>query len=93
MKKMLGLVILCGFVLCVFTGCATDRFYDAGKTIYIAGKKVVVANWDALPADVKEKLKKIDELATRYDKARSIVKPALEAAKKELADGGSGKTE
>ena len=80
MKRIIAFVILCGLVLCAFTGCATDRFYQAGKTIYVAGKQVVVANWDALPKDVQEKLKKIDQIATQYDKARTVLKPAVEKA-------------
>jgi len=80
MKKILAFVILCGLVLCTFTGCATDRFYQAGKTIYVAGKQVVVANWDALPKDVQEKLKMVDKIATQYDKARTVLKPAVEKA-------------
>ena len=92
--KRLGLfVILCGLAVCFLTGCATDRFYQAGKTVYIAGKQVVIANWDALPKDVQEKLKAIDEIATQYDKARKVLKPAVEEAKKDLASGGSAKTE
>jgi hypothetical protein len=83
-------IALASLVVLFIGGCATDNLYNAGKTIYIAGKKVVVANWDALPEDVKEKLKKIDEVATRYDKNRKILKPAIEEAKKEFAGGGSG---
>ena len=82
MKKRLSFVILCGLTL--FSGCATDRFYQAGKTIYVAGKQVVVANWDALPKDVQEKLKMVDKIATQYDKARTILKPALEEATKKV---------
>jgi len=79
-KRFLGIVILCGLAICAFTGCATDRFYQAGKTIYVAGKQVVVANWDALPKDVQEKLKMVDKIATQYDKARTVLKPAVEKA-------------
>lgn len=61
-------------------GCATDKYYEAGKVIYIAGKRVVVANWDSLPPSIQEKLKKLDEAATRYDAARGVIKPAIEAA-------------
>ena len=88
MKKILGLVILCGLVLCVFTGCATDRFYQAGKTVYIAGKQVIIANWDALPEEVKEKLKKVDAVASQYDKARDVLKPAVEEAVKQAKKSG-----
>jgi len=71
-------------ILVLFSGCATDGIYQAGKTIYIAGKKVVIENWDELPEGTKEKLKKIDKTATKYDRARSIIKPAIEEAKKEV---------
>ena len=80
MKGFLGIVILCGLAICILTGCATDRFYQAGKTIYVAGKQVVVANWDALPKDVQEKLQMVDKIATQYDKARTMLKPAVEKA-------------
>jgi len=93
MYRLAFFVILWGIVGVIFAGCATDRFYQAGKTVYIAGKQVVIANWDTLPADVKEKLQRLDAAAAQYDKARTVLKPAVEAAKKELADGGSEKTE
>jgi len=86
-KRLLWFVILCGAGVCLVTGCATDRLYQAGKTIYIAGKQVVIANWDSLPPEVQEKLKRIDQIATQYDKARSVLKPAIETAKKELEGG------
>jgi len=90
MKKLIFSVLL-GLL---FTGCATDGIYNAGKTIYIAGKKVVVANWDELPEDTKEKLKKIDKAAITYDSARGVIKPAIEDAVKEVkknADSNSTK--
>ena len=70
-----------GVIVAIFIGgCATDTFYNAGKTIYIAGKKVIVANWESLPPDVQEKLKEIDKAATTYDSARKVLKPAVEEA-------------
>ena len=90
MKRLGIFVILCGLALCLLTGCATDRFYQAGKTVYIAGKQVVIANWDALPKDVQEKLKAIDEIATQYDKAREVLKPAVEKAVKEVKQKEQG---
>jgi len=73
------------FVLVLFlSGCATDKYYDAAKTIYIAGKKVVIANWDNLPDSTKKKLQEIDKAAKTYDATRSVLKPAIENAAKKL---------
>jgi len=82
------------FCMLLLVGCATDGIYNAGRTIYIAGKKVVVANWNELPEDTKEKLKKIDKAAITYDSARKVIKPAIEEAAKEVkknADSNSTK--
>jgi len=84
MKKWKIGVAIVAAVLFLFAGCATDRFYQAGKIIYVAGKQVVVANWEALPKDVQEKLKMMDKIATQYDKARTTLKPALEEAAKKV---------
>ncbi len=81
--RMLIFIIAAIGAAAVLGGCA-QKAYDAGKTIYVAGKKVVVANWDALPPDVQAKLKAVDEIATRYDAARETLKPAVDAAKKNL---------
>ncbi|WP_041353986.1 hypothetical protein [Nitratiruptor sp. SB155-2] len=88
MKRTL-LALLGGSIL--LTGCATDPYYNAAKTIYVAGKKVVIANWDRLPEGTKEKLKEIDAAATTYDASRKIIKPAIEEAKKEVAESNSTK--
>jgi len=52
--------------------------------VYIAGKQVVIANWEALPKDVQEKLETVDKIATQYDKSRTVLKPAIEEAVKKL---------
>ncbi len=71
---MLKKLIASLFVLGVFSGCATDGIYNSGKTIYIKGKAVVVENYDSLPIEIQEKLKKVDSYATKYDNTREEIK-------------------
>lgn len=68
----------------LFSGCATDGVYNVGKTVYIGGKAVVIANADLLPQETLDKLEKVDELATRYDETRSTVKEIVEQSKEEV---------
>ena len=68
-KLIVSLVIVSSF-----SGCVTDKLYNAGKTVYIKGKGVVIENYDDLPVDIQERLKRIDEYATKYDDARSALK-------------------
>lgn len=83
MKKLLVLAVVClGFL---FTGCATDGAYGVGKAIYKGGK--VVVQELPLKEDTKEKLSKVDTVATTYDKARTTVRNQLDdAGKKQDAD-------
>lgn len=70
MKKVtLAVVMVLGL-----TGCATDGLYYTGKTIYIGGKKVVVANRDRLDESTLNKLKAIDEKVVLYDKTRKVIR-------------------
>jgi len=59
------------------TGCITDKFYGVGKTIYVGGKAVVIQNADMLDEKTLNKLKSIDDKATRYDTARTTIKKSL----------------
>ena len=70
----------------LFSGCATDALYSAGKTVYVGGKKVVIANWDELSPEAQAKLKAVDKYATKYDEGREIIKEELDASR---GDGGS----
>ena len=70
LKKLIVSLVIIG----LFSGCVTDKLYNAGKTVYIKGKGVVIENYDDLPTDVQEKLKRIDEYATKYDEAREEIK-------------------
>lgn len=82
MKKLI-LGVIC--VVFVFTGCATDGAYNVGKSIYKGGK--VVVQELPLKEDTKEKLGKVDKVATTYDKARTAVRNQLDdAGKKQDAD-------
>jgi hypothetical protein len=82
MKKLILGVICLGFL---FTGCATDGAYNVGKSIYKGGK--VVVQELPLKEDTKEKLSKVDKVATTYDKARTAVRNQLDdAGKKQDAD-------
>ena len=67
--------------LVLLSGCATDGVYNVGKTVYIGGKAVVIANADLLPQETLDKLDKVDDMATRYDETRTIVKEAADANK------------
>ena len=68
----------------LLSGCATDGVYNVGKTVYIGGKAVVIANADLLPQETLDKLEKVDELATRYDETRSTIKEVVEQSKEEV---------
>ena len=67
-----------GLGVCAFTGCATDKAYNVAKTIYIGGKAVVIQNADMLDKKTLDTLKKADDYAKRYDKARAIIKKSIE---------------
>ena len=69
-KKLIASLVLVGS----FSGCVTDKLYNAGKTVYVKGKAVVINNYDDLPTDVQEKLKHIDKYATKYDEAREEIR-------------------
>jgi hypothetical protein len=73
MKYFLILLVLLGL-----SGCVTDSAYNVSKVVYIGGKAVVIANADLLPQDTLDKLEKVDELATRYDETRTVIKKAIE---------------
>ena len=62
------------FIVGSFSGCVTDKLYNAGKTVYVKGKGGVIKNYDDLPEDIQEKLKRIDEYATKYDEARGEIR-------------------
>ena len=91
MKKILMLLV----VGLMFVGCVTDGVYDKAKTLFIAGKKVVIQNWDGLPHSMQEQLKAVDETANIYDSAREVVRPAIDEVikKKNHVDGNSTLTE
>ena len=68
-KKLVISVMVIG----VFSGCVTDKIYNAGKTVYVKGKGVVIKNYDSLDEDTKRKLEAIDELAEKYDETRDKI--------------------
>ena len=78
MKENIGLSIALVLMLLValqFSGCAaTDKVYNAGKTIYIGGKEVVIQNADKLSPETLNKLERLDDYAGRYDNARTVVR-------------------
>ena len=67
-------MILVGLLTFMFSGCVTDKIYNGGKNIYIEGREIVVDNYDDLPIEVQNKLKSIDDTATKYDNFRSKIK-------------------
>ena len=67
-------IILLGLVSLMFIGCATNGLYSVSKTVYIKGKEVVIENYDDLPVDIQENLKKVDGYATKYDEVREEIK-------------------
>jgi len=73
MKKYLLMIICITFF---FIGCGTDGIYNVSKTVYKGGKAVV----QELPLnnEVKEKLGKVDSVATTYDEARTAVRSELD---------------
>ena len=75
-KLMVSLLLAIGFML---TGCATDGAYEVGKAVYQGGK-VVVQNVP-MSDEKREKLKKVDNVATTYDKARTTVREQLDGGK------------
>lgn len=83
MRKLILAVVCLGSF---FTGCATDGAYSVGKTVYKGGKTIVKEL--PLKDETKEKLGKVDRVATTYDKTRSKVRgnetdaTTLEATKK-----------
>ena len=68
-KKLIASVL----VVVGFSGCVTDKLYNAGKTVYIKGKAVVIENYDMLDDNTKARLEALDEMATTYDENRSKV--------------------
>ena len=67
-------IILLGLVSLMFIGCATNGLYSVSKTVYIKGKEVVIENYDDLPVDIQENLKKVDGYATKYDEVREEIR-------------------
>ena len=68
-KKWIASIVVIGF----FSGCVNDKLYNAGKTVYIKGKEVVIENYDSLDEDTKRKLEAIDGLAEKYDETRGKI--------------------
>ena len=66
LKKLIVSLVIVG----CFSGCVTDKLYNASKTVYIKGKEVIIENYDSLDDDTKRKLEAIDELAGKYDETR-----------------------
>lgn len=93
-KNFLKLLIVTLFASVLLTGCVTDKAYTVGKTIYIGGKAVVIANSDLLDEETLEKLKSLDDKAVRYDTARTIIKKTVDGAstknKEDSTSGASG---
>lgn len=87
------LKILAITVALLFSGCATDGVYNVGKTVYIGGKAVVIANADLLPQETLDKLEKADEIAARYDTMRTSVKQAIEADSNASSSSSTGSVE
>ena len=71
---MLKKLVISLFIVGSFSGCVTDKLYNSGKTVYVKGKGVVIKNYDELPVDIQEKLKRIDKYATKYDEAREEIR-------------------
>ena len=70
--------IIISVLLLLLSGCATDTAYGVAKTVYVGGKAVVIANADLLDDETIAKLEKVDDYATRYDNARTVLKEALD---------------
>jgi hypothetical protein len=77
-------ILITGIAALLFAGCFTDKAYQAGKILYIGGKQVVIQNWDELPHDTREKLKKVDTAAQTYDE---LIRPAVEEASGIVKEG------
>ena len=72
MKNYLFAIVL----VLTFTGCITDGFYNVGKTIYVNGKRVVVAYSDNISPETLDSLKELDKNAKIYDELRKDIKKA-----------------
>ena len=68
-KKLVVSLVIVGS----FSGCVTDKLYNAGKTVYVKGKAVVIENYDMLDDNTKARLEALDEMATTYDENRSRI--------------------
>lgn len=81
MKKVLLLMFAICIAAFTLTGCQTDPYYQAAKSVYIGGKEIVIANADKLDEETLDKLEKLDEYASRYDEGRTIVKDTVDNIK------------
>lgn len=83
------------FLVMLLSGCATDGAYSVAKTVYVGGKAVVIANADLLDDETLSKLERVDDIAERYDTARTIVKKSenveLDTNATQSTVGGIGK--
>lgn len=70
MKKV---VLLLSFTVFILTGCVSQEAYELTKTIYIGGKKVVIANADKLSEETLKRLERLDNYAVSYDVGRKII--------------------
>lgn len=68
MKKIM-MMLMIAVAMLSFSGCATDKVYIKGKTVYKAGKTIVKTT-----GIKSKKLKAIDKTATSYDTIRETVR-------------------
>ncbi|WP_294967126.1 hypothetical protein [Sulfurimonas sp.] len=85
MKKIFLMAII---ALIGFSGCATDKAYEVGKSVYIGGKSVVKANDDLIRKSTMDTLKNVDRVAVGYNTIRTEVRTDL---KKKIVDTNSTK--
>lgn len=78
MKKIVAILITLASLL-LFSGCYTDKAYEASKELYVGGRAAVEANQELIGENTLKKLKAIDAAATAYDKTRTKVKEVLDA--------------
>lgn len=82
MKLLLGF-LLAMFMALLVVGCATDKYYEPAKIGYEGARELVKNNADKLSPEALEKLQRVDEYASTYDKTRNTVKDVVELVKDE----------
>ena len=57
-----------------FSACSIANFYNTSKSIYIANKEVIVANFDSLDKETQDKLIKLDNKAKLINNSVEVIR-------------------